>query len=90
MIAGPSVQICDECVDICLDIVSEDRKDARSTEESADGNGDRATPTLTVCSLCHLPTTDEQGTYVTNRGILCPGCVGEIGVALARRGDESV
>ena len=25
LIAGPTVFICDECVDICLDIIAEDR-----------------------------------------------------------------
>jgi ATP-dependent Clp protease ATP-binding subunit ClpX len=32
LIAGPSVYICDECVDICLDIIAEDR--AREARES--------------------------------------------------------
>ncbi len=27
LIAGPTVYIFDECVDICLDIIAEDRKD---------------------------------------------------------------
>ncbi len=27
LIAGPTVYICDECVDICLDIIAEDRKE---------------------------------------------------------------
>ena len=26
LIAGPTVYICDECVDICLDIIAEERK----------------------------------------------------------------
>ena len=82
LIAGPKVYICDECVDICLDIVSEDRKDAQIETDRP------SAATLTHCLLCHLPTTAEQGTYVTNRGILCPGCVGEIEAALARRGGE--
>ncbi len=30
LIAGPTVYICDECVDICLDIIAEDRKDESS------------------------------------------------------------
>ncbi|HNX50585.1 MAG TPA: ATP-dependent Clp protease ATP-binding subunit ClpX, partial [Thermoanaerobaculaceae bacterium] len=32
LIAGPNVYICDECVDICLDIIAEDR--AREAKES--------------------------------------------------------
>src|SRR5437660_9418594 len=35
LIAGPTVYICDECVDICLDIIAEDRKDEPGTLEGA-------------------------------------------------------
>src|SRR5437773_5374593 len=35
LIAGPTVYICDECVDICLDISAEDRKDEPGTLEGA-------------------------------------------------------
>jgi ATP-dependent Clp protease ATP-binding subunit ClpX len=35
LIAGPNVYICDECVDICLDIISEDRvREARETRKA--------------------------------------------------------
>jgi ATP-dependent Clp protease ATP-binding subunit ClpX len=35
LIAGPNVYICDECVDICLDIIAEDRaREARETKTS--------------------------------------------------------
>jgi len=32
LIAGPSVFICDECVDLCNDIISEELQEAKSTE----------------------------------------------------------
>src|SRR5256712_4649598 len=35
LIAGPTVYICDECVDICLDIIAEDRKDEPGTLEGS-------------------------------------------------------
>src|SRR6476661_3146829 len=35
LIAGPTVYICDECVDICLDIIAEDRKDEPGSLEGA-------------------------------------------------------
>ena len=36
LIAGPNVYICDECVDICLDIIAEDRaKEARRPSASS-------------------------------------------------------
>ena len=35
LIAGPNVYICDECVDICLDIIAEDRaREARESKRS--------------------------------------------------------
>jgi len=34
LIAGPTVYICDECVDICLDIIAEDRKEESGGLES--------------------------------------------------------
>ncbi|MBW3564632.1 MAG: ATP-dependent Clp protease ATP-binding subunit ClpX [Acidobacteria bacterium] len=34
LIAGPTVYICDECVDICLDIIAEDRKEETGAGES--------------------------------------------------------
>src|SRR5512133_963394 len=34
LIAGPTVYICDECVDICLDIIAEDRKEDPGAIES--------------------------------------------------------
>ena len=35
LIAGPTVYICDECVDICLDIIAEDRKEEPGVTEAA-------------------------------------------------------
>ena len=35
LIAGPTVYICDECVDICLDIIAEDRKEEPGTTDGA-------------------------------------------------------
>src|SRR6202023_3933120 len=34
LIAGPTVYICDECVDICLDIIAEDRVLETQTPET--------------------------------------------------------
>ena len=34
--AGPTVYICDECVDICLDIIAEDRKEEPGALEGTD------------------------------------------------------
>jgi putative acetyltransferase len=77
LIAGPKVYICDECVDICLDILSEDRKNGLPTN---DGRVDppHAWPPLSTpvrCALCRMPTPATDVIGVGPRGLLCPGCV---------------
>ena len=46
MIAGPTVYICDECVDICLDIIAEDRRAWSTSRDAAppEAAGDQGVP----------------------------------------------
>ena len=46
LIAGPTVYICDECVDICLDIIAEDRvlETAGSGDQAPQAQGDQGVP----------------------------------------------
>jgi hypothetical protein len=93
LIAGPSVWICDGCVDVCNDILVEDARlvaHAAATGETADAGQAAlttapATPPAIRCALCHLPTLVEDGVAIPNRGLLCPGCVSEIEATLAER-----
>lgn len=76
LIAGPNrVHICDECVDICLGVLN-------------DGPEQEALPhvaTVHACSLCSLPVAVAESLVIGARGMLCPGCVGEIQASLAAR-----
>jgi uncharacterized protein (TIGR02246 family) len=86
LIAGPRVQICDECVDICLDIVSAEKK--RSIVEGRIEPVGRAWPPagpLLLCGLCRTATTLDQSLVVPERGIVCAGCVGAFEAALFER-----
>lgn len=90
LIAGPSVHICDECVDICLAILAESRKDAPSEPaQPLDPVGFVGYPArssayiVTSCSLCHLRIPLEHALPVYSRGLLCPGCIGAIEAAVA-------
>src|SRR4051794_22698553 len=74
MIAGPKVQICDECVDICLGILAEGDAQ-RFTEPS----------TILLCALCRVATPEESSVYVDDRGVLCAGCVAAIEAVLGER-----
>jgi ribosomal protein L37AE/L43A len=78
LIAGPNVWICDECVDICVGIVHEAKKETPVLTHGAN-------LVSSNCALCGLPLPIEQALCVANRGALCPGCVGEIQASLAER-----
>ena len=80
LIAGPKVYICDECIDICLEIISEDRED---TPGFGPQDPSRPAAALVSCALCCRPTSEGEGLVVHKRGVLCPGCVGEIQAAVA-------
>jgi hypothetical protein len=85
LIAGPKVNICDECVDICIDILAVDRKDAPEAGEE----GALPPSSLSACALCRLPVGVAEALFVEGRGLLCSGCLGEIEAAMAREGDLS-
>jgi hypothetical protein len=88
LIAGPSVHICDECVDICAGIM---RDEGRFTAPPAVHDGALAKDAPQVgltgpavrCALCRMPTAVEDGLLIPNRGVLCPGCIGEIEATVA-------
>ena len=82
LVAGPKVNICDECIDICLHIISEDRED---TPGFGPQDPSRPAAALVSCALCCRPTSEGEGLVVHKRGVLCPGCVGEIQAAVAEQ-----
>ena len=88
LIAGPSVYICDECVEVCNDIIA-------ANAEAAEREPDKAPEAVPAvprcasairCSLCRMPVPVDDGLLVENRGVLCPGCVAEIQASMADTG----
>ncbi|SRR5260370_34218690 len=64
---GPEVRICEECVDICNDIVAEKRMPERTSPDER-----------IHCVLCRLEWPQEQAVPVPEKGWLCQGCFSEI------------
>ena len=57
LIAGPTVFICDECVEVCNDIIADDNKFDRSTAHvAADAGRDQEVPRR----VCGRPGADEE------------------------------
>jgi ATP-dependent protease Clp ATPase subunit len=65
LIAGPNVQICDECVDICADIL--DHEPSTPTDRS-----------FVRCRFCRETMPVDQTLTVPDRGVLCAECLGAI------------
>jgi hypothetical protein len=84
LIAGPNVNICDECVDICNDIIADDRVlvPAQSLEpklpSAVEGVVLDSPPTSVRpvrCKLCGSIDAVEFCLPITGRGWLCGSCL---------------
>ena len=81
LIAGPYVYICDECIDICNDIIEREC----AAEE---GPGDPPAPadsltTDATCVLCNLPKSIDELLGLPERGFICAACVDAVRAAAA-------
>ncbi len=87
MISGPKVQICNECIEICLAVLNEDVKDGFIARKDGwlepEGHQWPVGASDLLCSFCRMPTAIEHTVMVPDRGILCPGCIGAIEAAVA-------
>jgi len=77
MITGDRANICDECVDICVDTLKDYPEEP--TVEAVPGE---AVGSIVPCALCSMPAPASEVLYVESRGALCTGCVGAIQAAL--------
>lgn len=67
LVVGPLVDICDECVDICSEIISEKVSSGETAVASP------PSPTFT-CGLCGQPTPSIHGVAIPDRGAVCVAC----------------
>jgi hypothetical protein len=89
LIAGPAVFICDECVDLCVDIIADDQRlpgqpsDAPSSQPSQRVSGSVA-PNMVACTLCCKAGSFNEMLPIENRGALCGACADAVEDALAQ------
>ncbi|ODS55431.1 MAG: hypothetical protein ABS36_09700 [Acidobacteria bacterium SCN 69-37] len=88
LIAGPSAFICDECVNVCVEMMSGDHDAA---PRAVIGTAERASDSsiaIVTCRLCGLPVPRPEALVVEGRGCVCADCCDEVEASLARaRGD---
>ncbi len=73
LIAGPNVFICDECINLCNDIIEREC-------EAEEGPGDPPAKTDSFatdasCVVCNLPKPIEEVVPLPERGFICAACV---------------
>ena len=79
LIAGPTVYICEECVDLCNDILAEEFREKPKIETKVPAQTGRAPAVpLQGCLLCRLPKEAEELTYIPDRGTICSVCLDTI------------
>jgi hypothetical protein len=83
LIAGPSVYICNECVEICQHIVAEDAVLAASDDRPAPPPETQAT-----CVVCRQLREKENMIYVAERGLICLICVDRVREAAGQAWDS--
>ena len=74
LIAGPTVYICDECIDLCNDIIAEEVEQEAQPEGPANPVASLNTPTW--CRVCRLPKSAEEVVAVSELGFfVCRRCL---------------
>src|SRR5437899_2506320 len=71
LIAGPSVYICDECIDLCNDIIAEE-----SPEDSS--NAGELASVASHCMVCRLPKPAGEVLAILDAGFVCHSCADTI------------
>jgi hypothetical protein len=86
LIAGPSVYICDECVDLCNDVLEGECEH----ETPAGGTPQQSTifDLDVCCTLCHLPKPREELVAVPDRGFICAVCIDAVKSAVDEREEK--
>jgi hypothetical protein len=93
LIAGPKVFICNECIEVCVDILNDDPRfaKAQALRDGKPANGSADTPgsrSAAMCAMCRTPIIGSRGLLIPSRGVrLCFGCIGEIDDAIADNGE---
>ena len=84
LIAGRTVYICEECIELCNDILAEEFREEPKIETKVPAHTEPAPSVLLPsvplqgCLLCRLPKEAEEMTYIPDRGAICSVCLDTI------------
>ncbi len=87
LIAGPEVFICDECVEVCVDIIEDDARlqaGSSSGEQRPKRVARASMNNAALCSLCGIEAAHDELLPIPGRGVLCGRCADAVDDALSR------
>ena len=73
LIAGPDVCICDECVQICTDILQSEKELSPTPVELPPASPSSSSMQIVTCKLCGMPLPWEDALPISERGFLSQG-----------------
>jgi len=72
LIAGPSVHICDECVDLCDGILT--KESTKDVEETANSTAKSQTAER-LCGICMEARETDELIFLPHAAYMCAGCL---------------
>jgi len=76
IVAGPNAFICDECVDLCNQIIEEEG--APAAEPPAAPAPPQPRGEILRCRLCGIAAIEPDALLVQNRWPICPSCIASV------------
>jgi ATP-dependent protease Clp ATPase subunit len=91
LIAGPTVYICGECVEICTDVLRVDRDTGRAASAHTEPMNPAATenPHPIWCGFCSTQVSTINAISVPDRGWVCNPCARVIAEAVQQKESSS-
>jgi ClpX C4-type zinc finger len=75
LVAGPSVHICDECVDLCKNIIAQETEGGiEAAVKSAKGKAKENR----LCGICMEERETDELIFLPHAAYLCAGCLEDI------------
>jgi hypothetical protein len=83
LIAGPAVYICDECIDLCNDIIAEECNDQQAGTEQATASEESTREP--ICAFCNEPRNPEKLVPIAAGMRFCTTCIQAIHTVIEER-----
>lgn len=80
LVAGPSVHICDECVELCRSILAEEGPDEATPASNVPTEENR------LCGICMEERESDELIFLPHAAYMCASCLEEIQAVRDKRG----